>query len=161
MAKEISRAILSPEAGIDGRDAHLDFLRDAGRNGFFDGETSAAANFAGFGARAVSASQSLRIVRGDDSRALRKSSFRARTMDKRGWCIHFDSKPQDPSKRRGFTRHISRVRLEFVVCVASVRGGRSPSLFEQKQSLLRGDSDVLLLFAGNAFPHASPRQVAP
>jgi hypothetical protein len=28
-----------------------------------------------------------------------------------------------------------------------------------EQSLLRGDADVLLLFAGNPFPHAPPRQV--
>jgi len=28
-----------------------------------------------------------------------------------------------------------------------------------EQNLLRGDADVLLLFAGNPFPHAPPRQV--
>jgi len=132
---------------------------DAGRNGL-DGETSPAANFAGFGARAVSHRKSLRIVRGDDSRALRnRVSGLGRWTNVAGVSISIQTAGSKQSA--GDLRAISAaVRLEFVF--ASLSSWRQePIVLRTEQSLLRGDRDVLLLFAGTRFRTLRHAKCAP
>src|SRR4029077_15006911 len=51
-------------------------------------------------------------------------------------------------------------RFDWNLWFASLSSWRQePIIVRTEKSLLRGDGDVLLLFAGNPFPHAPPRQV--
>jgi len=80
--------------------------------------------------------------------------------DGQTWLVYpFRFKPQDPSKAPGIYAPY-QPRFDWNLWFASLSSWRQePIVVRTEQSLLRGDSDVLLLFAGNAFPHASPRQV--
>jgi len=80
--------------------------------------------------------------------------------DGQTWLVYpFRFKPQDPSKAPGIYAPY-QPRFDWNLWFASLSSWRQePIVLRTEQSLLRGDRDVLLLFAGNAFPHASPRQV--
>src|SRR5467141_19151 len=76
------------------------------------------------------------------------------------WVVYpFRFKPQDPSKAPGIYAPY-QPRFDWNLWFASLSSWRQePIVVRTEQSLLRGDGDVLLLFAGNPFPHAPPRQV--
>jgi len=80
--------------------------------------------------------------------------------DGQTWLIYpFRFKPQDPSKPPGIYAPY-QPRFDWNLWFASLSSWRQePIAVRTEQSLLRGDSDVLLLFSGNPFPHAPPRQV--
>jgi hypothetical protein len=80
--------------------------------------------------------------------------------DGQTWLLYpFRFKPQDPSKAPGIYAPY-QPRFDWNLWFASLRSWRQePIVVRTEQSLLRGDSDVLLLFAGNPFPHAPPRQI--
>src|SRR5713226_3251538 len=80
--------------------------------------------------------------------------------DGQTWFIYpFRFKPQDPSKAPGIYAPY-QPRFDWNLWFASLSSWRQePIVVRTEQSLLRGDSDVLLLFSGNPFPHAPPRQV--
>jgi len=80
--------------------------------------------------------------------------------DGQTWLIYpFRFKPQDPSKPPGIYAPY-QPRFDWNLWFASLSSWRQePIVLRTEQILLRGDSDVLLLFAGNPFPHAPPRQV--
>jgi hypothetical protein len=80
--------------------------------------------------------------------------------DGQSWLVYpFRFKPQDPSKAPGIYAPY-QPRFDWNLWFASLRSWRQePIVVRTEQSLLRGDPDVLLLFAGNPFPHAPPRQV--
>jgi hypothetical protein len=80
--------------------------------------------------------------------------------DGQTWLVYpFRFKPQDPSKAPGIYAPY-QPRFDWNLWFASLSSWRQePIVVRTEQSLLRGDSDVLLLFAGNPFPHAPPRQV--
>src|SRR6266852_2577382 len=80
--------------------------------------------------------------------------------DGQTWFIYpFRFKPQDPSKAPGIYAPY-QPRFDWNLWFASLSSGRQePIVVRTEQSLLHGDGDVLLLFAGNPFPHAPPREV--
>src|SRR5713226_4338622 len=80
--------------------------------------------------------------------------------DGQTWLIYpFRFKPQDPSKPPGIYAPY-QPRFDWNLWFASLSSWRQePIVVRTEQSLLRGDADVLLLFSGNPFPHAPPRQV--
>ena len=80
--------------------------------------------------------------------------------DGQTWLVYpFRFKPQDPSKPPGIYAPY-QPRFDWNLWFASLSSWRQePIVVRTEQSLLRGDADVLLLFAGNPFPHAPPRQV--
>jgi len=80
--------------------------------------------------------------------------------DGQTWVVYpFRFKPQDPSKAPGIYAPY-QPRFDWNLWFASLSSWRQePIVLHTEQSLLRGDGDVLLLFAGNPFPHAPPRQV--
>ena len=80
--------------------------------------------------------------------------------DGQTWLIYpFRFKPQDPSKAPGIYAPY-QPRFDWNLWFASLSTWRQePIVVRTEESLLRGDADVLLLFAGNPFPHSPPRQV--
>ena len=71
----------------------------------------------------------------------------------------FRYKPQDPRKPPGIYA-LYQPRFDWNMWFASLSSWRQePIVVRTEQRLLRGDTDVVLLFAGNPFPHAPPRQV--
>jgi hypothetical protein len=80
--------------------------------------------------------------------------------DGQTWLVYpFRFKPQDPAKPPGIYAPY-QPRFDWNLWFASLSSWRQePIVVRTEQSLLRGDADVLLLFAGNPFPHAPPRQV--
>ncbi len=80
--------------------------------------------------------------------------------DGQTWVVYpFRFKPQNPSKAPGIYAPY-QPRFDWNLWFASLSSWRQePIVVRTEQSLLRGDGDVLLLFAGNPFPHAPPRQV--
>jgi hypothetical protein len=80
--------------------------------------------------------------------------------DGQTWLVYpFRFKPQDPSKAPGIYAPY-QPRFDWNLWFASLSSWRQePIVVRTEQSLLRGDADVLLLFSGNPFPHAPPRQV--
>jgi len=80
--------------------------------------------------------------------------------DGQTWVVYpFRFKPQDPSKAPGIYAPY-QPRFDWNLWFASLSSWRQePMVVRTEQSLLRGDGDVLLLFAGNPFPHAPPQQV--
>jgi hypothetical protein len=80
--------------------------------------------------------------------------------DGQTWLVYpFRFKPQDPSKAPGIYAPY-QPRFDWNLWFASLSSWRrEPIVVRTEQSLLRGDSDVLLLFAGNPFAHAAPHQV--
>jgi lipase maturation factor 1 len=80
--------------------------------------------------------------------------------DGQTWLVYpFRFKPQDPAKPPGIYAPY-QPRFDWNLWFASLSSWRQePIVPRTEQSLLRGDRDVLLLFAGNPFPHAPPRQV--
>jgi hypothetical protein len=80
--------------------------------------------------------------------------------DGQTWLVYpFRFKPQDPTKPPGIYAPY-QPRFDWNLWFASLSSWRQePIIVRTEQSLLRGDVDVLLLFSGNPFPHAPPRQV--
>src|SRR6267142_3785309 len=80
--------------------------------------------------------------------------------DGQTWLVYpFRFKPQDPAKPPGIYAPY-QPRFDWNLWFASLSSWRQePIVVRTEQSLLRGDTDVLLLFAGNPFPHGPPRQV--
>jgi len=80
--------------------------------------------------------------------------------DGQTWFIYpFRFKPQDPSKAPGIYAPY-QPRFDWNLWFASLSSWRQePIVVRTEQSLLRGDTDALLLFSGNPFPHAPPHQV--
>jgi len=80
--------------------------------------------------------------------------------DGEAWRVYpFRFKPQDPAKAPGIYAPY-QPRFDWNLWFASLSTWRQePIVLHTEQSLLHGDVDVLLLFAGNPFPHAPPRQV--
>jgi hypothetical protein len=80
--------------------------------------------------------------------------------DGQTWAVYpFRFKPQDPSKAPGIYAPY-QPRFDWNLWFASLSSWRrEPIVVRTEQGLLRGDADVQLLFAGNPFPHAPPRQV--
>jgi len=76
------------------------------------------------------------------------------------WLVYpFRFKPQDPGKPPGIYAPY-QPRFDWNLWFASLSSWRQePIVMRTEQSLLRGDSDVLQLFAGNPFLHVPPRQV--
>jgi lipase maturation factor len=76
------------------------------------------------------------------------------------WFIYpFRFKPQDPGKPPGIYAPY-QPRFDWNLWFASLSTWRQePIVPRTEQALLRGSSDVLLLFAGNPFPQGPPRQV--
>src|SRR5713226_7095529 len=80
--------------------------------------------------------------------------------DGQTWFVYpFRFKPQDPAKApRIYAPY--QPRFDWNLWFASLSSWRQePIIVRTEQSLLRGDGDALLLFAGNPFPHGPPRQV--
>jgi hypothetical protein len=80
--------------------------------------------------------------------------------DGQTWLVYpFRFKPQDPAKApRIYAPY--QPRFDWNLWFASLNSWRQePIVVRTEQSLLRGDAEVLMLFAGNPFPHAPPRQV--
>jgi hypothetical protein len=80
--------------------------------------------------------------------------------DGQTWLIYpYRFKPQDPAKAPGIYAPY-QPRFDWNLWFASLSSWRQePIIVRTEKSLLRGDADVLLLFAGNPFPHGPPRQV--
>jgi hypothetical protein len=80
--------------------------------------------------------------------------------DGQNWLVYpFRFKPQDPNKAPGIYAPY-QPRFDWNLWFASLSSWRQePIVLRTEQSLLRGDADVLLLFSGNPFPKAPPRQV--
>jgi hypothetical protein len=80
--------------------------------------------------------------------------------DGQTWVIYpFRFKPQDPAKPPGIYAPY-QPRFDWNLWFASLSAWRQEMFVVRTEaSLLRGDNDVLLLFAGNPFPHGPPRQV--
>src|SRR6266851_864105 len=76
------------------------------------------------------------------------------------WLVYpFRFKPQNPGKAPGIYAPY-QPRFDWNLWFASLSSWRQePIVVRTEQSLLRDDADVLLLFSGNPFPHAPPRQV--
>jgi hypothetical protein len=80
--------------------------------------------------------------------------------DGQTWYVYsFRFKPQDPAKApRIYAPY--QPRFDWNLWFASLSTWRQePIVPRTEQALLRGDTDVLLLFAGNPFRKAPPRQV--
>jgi len=82
------------------------------------------------------------------------------TEDGQNWRIYpFRFKPQDPSKPPGIYAPY-QPRFDWNLWFASLSTWRQePIVWRAEEALLRGEPDVLLLFAGNPFPKGAPRQV--
>jgi hypothetical protein len=80
--------------------------------------------------------------------------------DGQTWVIYpFRFKPQDPSKAPGIYAPY-QPRFDWNLWFASLSVWRQePIVVRTEQALLKGENDVILLFAGNPFPHGPPRQV--
>ncbi len=80
--------------------------------------------------------------------------------DGQTWVVYpYRFKPQDPSKPPGIYAPY-QPRFDWNLWFASLSSWRQePIILRTEESLLRGNTEVLLLFAGNPFPHAPPRQV--
>src|SRR6266850_2494208 len=80
--------------------------------------------------------------------------------DGQTWVVYpFRFKPQDPGKAPGMYAPY-QPRFDWNLWFASLSSWRQePIVVRTEQSLLRGDAEVLLLFAGNPFPHVPPRQI--
>jgi len=80
--------------------------------------------------------------------------------DGQKWLVYpFRFKPQDPAKAPGIYAPY-QPRFDWNLWFASLSTWRQePIVPRTEQALLRGAPDVLLLFAGNPFPKAPPRQV--
>jgi lipase maturation factor 1 len=80
--------------------------------------------------------------------------------DGQTWLVYpFRFKPQDLSKAPGIYAPY-QPRFDWNLWFASLSSWREDSIVVRtEQNLLRGDTEVLSLFAGNPFPHAPPRQV--
>ncbi|HEY6264242.1 MAG TPA: lipase maturation factor family protein [Candidatus Acidoferrum sp.] len=80
--------------------------------------------------------------------------------DGQTWLVYpFRFKPQDPSKAPGIYAPY-QPRFDWNLWFASLGSWRQePIVVRTEQNLLRGDADVLSLFAANPFPHAPPKQV--
>jgi hypothetical protein len=80
--------------------------------------------------------------------------------DGQTWLVYpFRFKPQDPTKAPGIYAPY-QPRFDWNLWFASLSTWRQePIVPRTEQALLRGDKDVLLLFAGNPFPKAPPKQV--
>ena len=80
--------------------------------------------------------------------------------DGQNWFAYpFRFKPQDPAKPPGIYAPY-QPRFDWNLWFASLSSWRKePIVVRTEQGLLRGDAEVLLLFSGNPFPHAAPRQV--
>jgi lipase maturation factor 1 len=80
--------------------------------------------------------------------------------DGQTWIAYpFRYKPQVPSKAPGIYAPY-QPRFDWNLWFASLSSWRQePIVVRTEQNLLRGDTDVLLLFAGNPFPRAVPKQV--
>jgi hypothetical protein len=82
------------------------------------------------------------------------------SADSQTWLVYpFRFKPQDPAKPPGIYAPY-QPRFDWNLWFASLSTWRQePIVPRTEQALLRGDADVLLLFAGNPFPKEPPRQV--
>jgi hypothetical protein len=82
------------------------------------------------------------------------------SADGQTWYVYpFRFKPQDPSKAPGIYAPY-QPRFDWNLWFASLSTWRQePIVPRTEQALLRGDGDVLLLFAGNPFSKAPPKQV--
>jgi lipase maturation factor 1 len=82
------------------------------------------------------------------------------STDGQNWVTYpFRFKPQDPSKAPGIYAPY-QPRFDWNLWFASLGEWRSnPIVPRTEMRLLGGNADVLALFAGNPFPHESPRQV--
>src|SRR5712664_3731849 len=82
------------------------------------------------------------------------------SRDGQSWKAYpFRYKPQDLNAPPGIYAPY-QPRFDWNLWFASLSSWRQePIVVRTEQSLLRGDADVLLLFAGNPFPKAPPRQV--
>jgi hypothetical protein len=82
------------------------------------------------------------------------------SADGQTWLVYpFRFKPQDPAKPPGIYAPY-QPRFDWNLWFASLSTWRQePIVPRTERALLRGDTDVLLLFAGNPFPKAPPRQV--
>ena len=80
--------------------------------------------------------------------------------DGKTWLVYpFRFKPQDPAKAPGIYAPY-QPRFDWNLWFASLSTWREePIVPRTEQALLRGSPDVLLLFAGNLFPKAPPKQV--
>ncbi len=80
--------------------------------------------------------------------------------DGQKWLVYpFRFKPQDPAKAPEIYAPY-QPRFDWNLWFASLSTWREePIVPRTEQALLRGSQDVLLLFAGNPFPKAPPRQV--
>jgi lipase maturation factor len=80
--------------------------------------------------------------------------------DGKTWLVYpFRFKPQDPAKAPGIYAPY-QPRFDWNLWFASLSTWREePIVPRTEQALLRGSQDVLLLFAGNPFPKAPPKQV--
>ncbi|HEY6946862.1 MAG TPA: lipase maturation factor family protein [Candidatus Acidoferrum sp.] len=80
--------------------------------------------------------------------------------DGQKWFVYpFRFKPQDPAKPPGIYAPY-QPRFDWNLWFASLSIWRQePIVPRTEQALLRGSQDVLLLFAGNPFPKAPPKQV--
>jgi lipase maturation factor 1 len=80
--------------------------------------------------------------------------------DGQTWYVYpFRFKPQDPAKAPGIYAPY-QPRFDWNLWFASLSTWRQePIVPRTEQALLRRSTDVLLLFAGNPFPQAPPRQV--
>jgi len=80
--------------------------------------------------------------------------------DGQTWLIYpYRFKPQDPAKAPGIYAPY-QPRFDWNLWFASLSSWRQePIIVRTEKSLLRGDGDALLLFAGNPFPQGPPMQV--
>jgi lipase maturation factor 1 len=82
--------------------------------------------------------------------------------DGQTWLVYsFRFKPQDPGKAPGVYAPY-QPRFDWNLWFASLTTWRDEEghiVPRTEQALLRGSSDVLLLFAGNPFPNGPPRQI--
>jgi hypothetical protein len=80
--------------------------------------------------------------------------------DGQTWLVYpFRFKPQDPAKPPGIYAPY-QPRFDWNLWFASLSTWRQePIVPRTERALLRGDTNVLLLFAGNPFPHTPPKQV--
>ena len=82
------------------------------------------------------------------------------SADGQTWLIYpFRFKPQDPRKPPGIYAPY-QPRFDWNLWFASLGPWRAdPIVLRTEERLLTGNQDVLLLFAGNPFPNAPPKQV--
>ena len=82
------------------------------------------------------------------------------SQDGQTWYVYpFRFKPQDPAKAAGIYAPY-QPRFDWNLWFASLSNWRQePIVPRTEQALLRGDTDVLLLFAGNPLPKEPPKQV--